>query len=57
MKFAFTVKENEDRMRLNIFLRNNGVSAALIKKIKFLPDGILVNGEKKNTDHGLQAVL
>ena len=55
MKFAFTVKENEDRMRLNIFLRNNGVSAALIKKIKFLPDGILVNGEKKNTDHLLCA--
>ena len=55
MKFTFTVKETEDKMRLNIFLRNNGVSAALIKKIKFLPDGIMVNGEKKNTDHILSA--
>ena len=51
MNFTFKVKETEDKMRLNIFLRENGVSAALIKKIKFLPDGILVNGEKKNTDH------
>lgn len=50
MNFKFTVKETEDKMRLNIFLRTNGVSAALIKKIKFLPEGILVNGEKKNTD-------
>lgn len=55
MKFVFTVKETENKMRLNIFLRENGVSAALIKKIKFLPDGILVNGEKKNTDHILSS--
>ena len=51
MKFSFSVADSQDKMRLNIFLRESGVSAALIKKIKFLPDGILVNGEKKNTDH------
>ena len=55
MKFTFTVKDTEDRMRLNIFLRQAGVSAALIKKIKFIPDGILVNGQKKNTDYLLSA--
>ncbi len=55
MNFKFTVKETEDKMRLNIFLRQNGVSAALIKKIKFLPAGIMVNGEKKNTDYLLSA--
>lgn len=55
MKFVFTVKESENKMRLNIFLRHSGVSAALIKKLKFLPDGILVNGEKKNTDYILSA--
>ena len=55
MKFVFTVKESENKMRLNIFLRHSGVSAALIKKLKFLPDGILVNSEKKNTDYILSA--
>ena len=51
MNYKFQVKESENKMRLNIFLRHSGVSAALIKKLKFLPDGILVNGEKKNTDY------
>lgn len=55
MIFSFTVKEEQHRMRLNIFLRESGVSAALIKKIKFTPDGILVNGEKKNTDYLLNS--
>ena len=50
MGFLFTVSESQDRMRLNIFLRESGVSAALIKKIKFAADGILVNGTKQNTD-------
>ena len=55
MNYKFQVKESENKMRLNIFLRHSGVSAALIKKLKFLPDGILVNGEKKNTDYILSA--
>ena len=55
MNYKFQVKESENKMRLNIFLRHSGVSAALIKKLKFLPDGILVNGEKKNTDYMLSA--
>ena len=55
MNFSFTVKEEQHRKRLNIFLRESGVSAALIKKIKFTPDGILVNGEKKNTDYLLNS--
>ena len=55
MKFSFTVKELQHGMRLNIFLRENGVSAALIRKIKFTPDGMLVNGEKKNADWLLNA--
>lgn len=55
MNYKFQVKESENKMRLNIFLRHSGVSAALIKKLKFLHDGILVNGEKKNTDYILSA--
>ena len=55
MKFSFTVKELQHGMRLNIFLRENGVSAALIRKIKFASDGMLVNGEKKNADWLLNA--
>ena len=54
MKFSFVADKLQERQRLNIFLRENGVSAALIKKIKFTPDGILVNGEKKNTDYMVQ---
>ena len=55
MNFKFLVKPDEDNTRLNIFLRQSGVSAAQIKKLKFQPDGILVNGEKKNTDYFLKA--
>lgn len=55
MNFRFQVKEDENHTRLNIFLRQSGVSAAQIKKLKFQPDGILVNGEKKNTDYFLSA--
>lgn len=53
MNYKFNVSENEHNMRLNIFLRSKGVSAALIRKIKFLPDGIMVNGEKRNADYML----
>lgn len=55
MNFRFRVNENRDNTRLNIFLRQSGVSAAQIKKLKFQPQGILVNGEKKNTDYFLSA--
>ncbi len=51
MKFSFEVTAKYDKYRLNIFLREKGVSAGLIKKIKFLPDGICVNGEKQNADY------
>ena len=55
MNYKFNVAENENNMRLNIFLRSKGVSAALIRKIKFLPDGIMVNGTKHNADYILSA--
>ena len=55
MKFTFNVHENDDGQRLNIFLRSSGVSAALIKKIKFTDDGILVNGIKQNTDYRVRS--
>lgn len=55
MNFRFNVTENEHNMRLNIFLRSKNVSAALIRKIKFLPDGIMVNGIKQNADYMLSS--
>ena len=55
MKYTFNVNEDQHRMRLNVFLRESGISAALIRKIKFTPDGMLVNGEKKNADWLLSA--
>ncbi len=55
MNFRFDVKKENGGQRLNAFLRESGVSAALIKKIKFTSNGILVNGIKQNTDYNLEA--
>ena len=51
MTVDFTVKEHNDGSTLTAFLRSEGVSLALIKKIKFFDDGILVDGVKQNTDY------
>ncbi|MBE6878722.1 MAG: RluA family pseudouridine synthase [Ruminococcaceae bacterium] len=51
MTVNFTVKEQSDGSTLTAFLRGEGVSLALIKKIKFQPDGILVDGVRQNTDY------
>ena len=51
MTVNFIVKQHNDGSSLTAFLRSEGVSLALIKKIKFQPDGILVNGVKQNTDY------
>ena len=51
MTVNFTVKEHNDGSTLTAFLRGEGVSLALIKKIKFQPEGILVDGVKQNTDY------
>lgn len=55
MTVDFTVKDVNDGSTLTAFLRNEGVSLALIKRIKFLPDGILVDGVKQNTDYKVKA--
>lgn len=51
MTVEFIVKENDNLSNLTAFLRSSGVSLALIKKIKFLDNGILVDGVKQNTDY------
>lgn len=51
MQVNFVVKDEHQGKSLTAFLRENGVSLALIKRIKFLPDGILVNGVKQNSDY------
>ncbi len=51
MILNFVVKETNQGDTLNSFLRKEGISLALIKKLKFLPDGILVNGIKQNTNY------
>lgn len=56
MKMEFEVLKTEENVSLNAFLRGKGVSVALIKKLKFLPDGFLVNGTKQNVDYKLKAV-
>lgn len=51
MQVNFVVKDEHQGKSLTAFLRENGVSLALIKRIKFLPDGILVDGVKQNSDY------
>lgn len=51
MTVDFIVNEQDNLSTLTAFLRSSGVSLALIKKIKFLDDGILVDGVKQNTDY------
>ena len=51
MTVNFTVKEHNNGSTLTAFLRSEGVSLALIKKIKFQPDGSLVDGVMQNTDY------
>lgn len=55
MQLEYYVSRQSEGERLNIFLRKNGVSLAQIKKVKFLPDGIMVDGQKQNTDYLLKA--
>jgi len=51
MTVEFIVKDADNFYTLTAFLRSSGVSLALIKKIKFLDNGILVDGVKQNTDY------
>ncbi len=54
MYLNYIVKEQEENTRLNIFLREKGVSLAHIKRMKFVKNGILVNNIKRNTDYILK---
>lgn len=51
MQINFVVKAEDEGKSLTAFLRGNGVSLALIKRVKFLPEGILVDGVKQNSDY------
>ncbi|MBR2028296.1 MAG: RluA family pseudouridine synthase [Oscillospiraceae bacterium] len=51
MQINFVVKSEDEGKSLTAFLRGNGVSLALIKRVKFLPEGILVDGVKQNSDY------
>lgn len=51
MQINFVVKAEDEGESLTAFLRGNGVSLALIKRVKFLPEGILVDGIKQNSDY------
>ena len=51
MQINFIVEPQYEGKSLTAFLRENGVSLALIKRVKFLPQGILVDGVKQNSDY------
>ena len=55
MEHRFIAAGDDAGLSLYVFLRKRGASVALIKKVKFLSDGITVNGEKKNTDYRISA--
>ncbi len=54
MYLKYTVKKEEESTRLNVFLREKGVSLAHIKRMKFIENGILVDNIKRNTDYILK---
>ncbi len=55
MILNFKVNKSDEGQTLNTFLRKEGISLALIKKLKFLPDGILVDGVKQNTNYVIKS--
>lgn len=52
MKFIITKKEAG--IEIKSFLKNINMSASLIKKLKKIPNGILVNGKHQNVTYKLQ---
>ncbi|MEG1895751.1 MAG: RluA family pseudouridine synthase [Oscillospiraceae bacterium] len=50
----FIVSQEREGDTLTVFLRSNGVTGSLIKRLKFLEDGILVDGVRQNTDYRLK---
>ena len=53
LQYTFKTREKDRGLKLSKFLKNQGVSIALIKKVKFNRDGITVDGVKQNTDYRL----
>ena len=49
MQIIFVSKENEPA-KLSLFLRRQGMSASLIRSVKFRENGILLNGEPTKTN-------
>lgn len=54
MVIDFEVTQQEETEPLGMFLRKRGVSFALVKRLKFLEGGILVDGERQNTNYRLK---
>lgn len=51
----FTVPAADEGCRVDRFLRSRGVSASLIRAVKYLPMGICVNGQQVHTNFVLAA--
>lgn len=49
MDIRFTVTPGEAGMKLGAFLRRRDISLTLVRSQKYLPDGLLVNGERART--------
>lgn len=54
MQLFFTVPQQEQGTRLGLFLRRKGLSASLIKSVKYTPGGLCVNTEAAKTNQLLQ---
>lgn len=50
MEMHFRVDGPEAGLKLGVFLRRRGLSLARVRALKYLPDGICVNGERARTN-------
>ncbi len=54
MPICFEVPKEEAGIKLGVFLRRQGISMSLIRRVKFEPNGLQVNGQRVKTNHVLQ---
>lgn len=51
MTIDFTVDEKDNGTKLGVFLRRQGVSMSLLRSVKFINDGITINGKQVHTNY------
>lgn len=55
MEIEYRVEAGEVGMKLGTFLRRRGLSAGMIRRLKYLPGGLVAGGERAKTNRVLRA--